>query len=102
MEEYIDFPVDEDIALEVWEQDDLLELTTLVLPKHMRGQGKGTEIMNMVCDYADQVNKPLYLTPSTSYGGTSIGRLKRFYGEFGFEKNKDQRISHTLVRYPQS
>jgi hypothetical protein len=80
MEGFVNFPVDEDINLEVWEDNNKLELTTIVIPKSLRGEGKGTEIMNMVCRYADEVNKPIYLTPDTGYGATSIGRLKRFYG----------------------
>ena len=100
IEGFVPFPVDEDIALEVWEDKDKLELTTIVIPKHLRGEGKGTEIMNMVIKYSNEVNKPIYLTPDTSFGGTSIGRLKRFYSRFGFEKNKDYEVTHSMVRYP--
>ena len=101
-ERYIDFPIDEEITLEVWEEDNRLEISSIVIPKHLRGEGKGTEIMNMVCRYADEVDKPIYLTPDTSFGGTSIGRLKRFYGRFGFTKNKDYEVKHSMVRYPNS
>lgn len=98
---YVSFPVDNDISLEVWEDQDKLELSNIVIPKHLRGRGKGTEIINMVIDYSNEVNKPLYLTPDTSFGGTSIERLKRFYKRFGFVKNKDFSVSHSLVRYPE-
>ena len=100
MEGFVNFPVDDDISLEVWENKDTLELTTIVIPKSLRGQGKGTEIMNMVIDYSNKVNKPIYLTPDTSFGATSIGRLKKFYRGFGFTKNKDYEVSHSMVRYP--
>ena len=46
MEGYVNFPVDEDITLEVWEDKNKLELSTIVIPKHLRGQGKGTEIIH--------------------------------------------------------
>lgn len=100
MEGFVDIPVDEDITLELWEDKDRLELSTIVIPKHLRGQGKGTEIMNKVIEYSEQVNKPIYLTPDTSFGGTSINRLKRFYRRFGFTKNIDYEVSHSMVRYP--
>jgi len=57
--------------------------------------------MNKIINYADVKNKPIYLTPSTSYGATSINRLINFYKRFGFIKNKDKSISkRLLVRYP--
>jgi hypothetical protein len=96
----VTFPVDEDIALEVWEDKNKLELSSIVIPKEYRGQGKGTEIMNMVINYADKVNKPLYLTPDTNFGGTSINRLKRFYRRFDFIKNDNYEVKHSMVRYP--
>jgi ribosomal protein S18 acetylase RimI-like enzyme len=98
---YIDFPVDSDIALEVWEDDTKLTLDTIVIPKSFRNQGMGTKIMEMVCEYADEVNKPLFLTPSTSYGATSVDRLVKFYKKFGFKRNKERDLSmHYLIRYP--
>ena len=100
MEGYVSFPVDKDIILEVWEDDNKLELNNVVIPKELRGQGMGTKIMNMVIDYSNQVNKPIYLTPDVSFGGTSIDRLKRFYKRFGFKKNRDYEVSHSMVRYP--
>jgi hypothetical protein len=71
-EGYVDFPIDDDIRLEVWEDDDKIELNSLVLPPDMRSSGKGTEIMNMVIDYANSKGKSIYLTPDVSFGGTSI------------------------------
>ena len=100
IEGFVNFPIDDEITLEVWEDKNKLELSSIVIPKELRGEGKGTEIMNMVINYADEVNKPIYLTPDTSFGGTSIGRLKRFYGRFGFEKNRNFEVKHSMVRYP--
>lgn len=101
---YVKLPVDENVSLELWEDNDKLTLDTIVIPKHLRGQGLGSKIMNIVCDYADNVNKPLFLTPSTSYGATSVDRLIKFYKNFGFKKNKTDRdlSMHYLVRYPKN
>ena len=100
MEGYVTFPIEEEITLEVWEDNNKLELSSIVIPKEYRGQGKGTEIINMVIDYADKVNKPLYLTPDTNFGGTSVNRLKRFYKRFDFIKNDNYKVKHSMVRYP--
>ena len=104
-EKYIDFPIDDidpDISLEVWEDVDKLVLDTIIIPKDSRKQGIGTRVMRMVCDYADTIQKPIYLTPSTSFGGTSVNRLKEFYKHFGFIINpKGGPFKHVMVRMPQ-
>jgi GNAT superfamily N-acetyltransferase len=100
IEGFVTFPIDDEISLEVWEDKNKLELSSIVIPKEYRGQGKGTEIVNMVINYADKVNKPLYLTPDTNFGGTSINRLKRFYRRFDFIKNDNYEVKHSMVRYP--
>jgi GNAT superfamily N-acetyltransferase len=101
-EKYIDFPVDDpNISLEVWEDDDKLVLDKIVIPKESRKQGIGTDIMNRICDYADNVQRPIYLTPSTSFGGSSVNRLKEFYKRFGFVKNPNSGpFRHVLIRFP--
>lgn len=99
---FVDLPlIDDDIRLELWEDNDKLELITIIIPKELRGEGYGTKIMFDVVNYADLVNKPIFLTPSTSYGATSVNRLIKFYKQFGFTKNKDYSVTHLLVRYPQ-
>jgi predicted GNAT family N-acyltransferase len=101
---YINIPTDDiapDIALEIWEEDEKLVLDTIVIPKELRKQGIGSKIMRMVCEYGDKVNKPIYLTPSTSFGGSSVSRLKEFYKRFGFVKNPESGpFRHVMVRYP--
>ena len=101
-EKYIDFPVeDPNISLELWEDEDKLVLDKIIIPKESRKQGIGTKIMNMVCEYADNVQRPIYLTPSTSFGGSSVSRLKEFYKRFGFVKNPNHGpFRHVLVRFP--
>jgi predicted GNAT family N-acyltransferase len=71
------------------------------LPVELRKQGIGSKIMRMVCEYGDKVNKPIFLTPSTTFGGSSVSRLKEFYKRFGFVKNPESGpFRHVMVRYP--
>lgn len=100
MEGYVNFPVDDDVSLEVWEDDKKIELLSIVLPYELRNKGTGGEIMVMVCNYADGKGKPIYLTPSKDFGATSVDRLKKFYKQFGFIKNNNLEVSHSMVRYP--
>jgi len=99
---YIDLPVeDPNIILEVWEEESKIVLDRIVIPMELRKQGIGSKIMRMVCEYGDKVNKPIYLTPSTSFGGSSVNRLKEFYKRFGFVKNPESGpFRHVMVRYP--
>ena len=99
---YIDLPVeDPNIILEVWEEESKIVLDRIVIPIKLRKQGIGSKIMRMVCEYGDKVNKPIYLTPSTSFGGSSVNRLKEFYKRFGFVKNPEPGpFRHVMVRYP--
>ena len=92
--------ISEDIDIELWENDDYLELTKILIPQNKRNWGMGTEVMNRIIQYSEQTNKPLYLTPDTSFGATSINRLIRFYSKFGFKKNRDYKVRHSMVRYP--
>ena len=99
LEGYVTLPVPDGVRLEFWEDDNKLTLDTIVIPKELRGQGMGSEIMNMVCDYADEVGKPIFLTPSSSYGASSVARLEKFYKKFGFVRNRHKDMSmHYLVR----
>lgn len=91
------FVDDDNISLEVWDNGNYLELSTIVIPEDMRKKGLGTEIINKLKKYADNVKKDIYLTPDTSFGGTSFQRLVRFYKRMGFKRNKDQSKSHFMV-----
>ena len=63
--------------------------------------------MKDLCDYADANNKRILLSPGYKddhHGTTSHGRLVSVYKRFGFVqnkgRNKDFRISHTMIRNP--
>lgn len=76
-------------GVESWltEADDHITLHQVVVPEGQRGQGVGTEFMDELTAYADEAGKPLLLTPSTDFGGSSKGRLTDFYRRFGFSQN---------------
>lgn len=98
--QYVNLPHEDGIRIELFDKGDKLELDAIVVPKHLRGMGYGTKLMKEIIRFSENENKPIFLTPDTSYGGTSINRLKRFYKKFGFIKNSDPSVSHSLVRYP--
>lgn len=87
------------IELEVWDNGDYLELSKIIIPKENRKDGIGSKVMQKVIDYANSVGKDIRLTPSTDFGATSTSRLKRFYRNFGFVKNKDYEFKDSMVRY---
>ena len=79
-----------------------LSLSKIVVPE--KNIGEGTKMMQEIIDYADSTNKKIVLTPSTDFGGSSVGRLKDFYKRFGFVenkgRNKDFEIRDTMYRVP--
>ena len=68
-----------------------------------KNKGYGTIFMHDLCEWCDKNNKILTLTPSTDFG-SSKGRLKSFYKNFGFKENKGKTTNfHTrdsMIRYP--
>lgn len=53
-----------------------------------KGKGNGTRFMEDLTNNADNNGWILALTPDTSFGGSSVARLKKFYKRFGFKDNK--------------
>jgi len=80
------------------------ELSRIELPKEVRGQGIGTDIMDDLISGADAEGATISLTPDTSFGGSSVSRLNNFYKQFGFVdnkgKNKDFSTRNTMYRVP--
>ena len=80
------------------------ELSRIELPKEVRGQGIGTDIMDDLISVADAEGATISLTPDTSFGGSSVSRLNNFYKQFGFVdnkgKNKDFSTRNTMYRVP--
>ena len=98
---YLDFNInDEDVSFEVWNNGDRLELELIYIPKELRKDGLGKQLMNKLVNYADSKNLPIYLTPTSEYG-SNIKRLVEFYKSFGFVKNLDKsKTKHLMVRLP--
>jgi len=81
------------------------ELSRIVIPEGQRESGLGTRVMEDIVRMADQQGARISLTPETSFGGTSVGRLTDFYKRFGFVENKgpnkDFSTRNTMYRDPQ-
>jgi GNAT superfamily N-acetyltransferase len=91
------------IALNIAESPKAIDLSKIVVPKEMRGQGVGSSVMQDLIDYADQTGKQVRLSPTSDFGGSPT-RLKKFYKEFGFVdnrgRNKDFTTRETMIRNP--
>ncbi len=87
------------VELDIYEKTDLIELSKIIVPKSMRGQGIGSKVMKELIEYAKQNKKDIFLTPSNSFGGTKSG-LDKFYKSLGFKpnygKNRDFRSRELL------
>jgi len=91
------------VALDIAESPNAIDLSRIVVPKEIRGQGIGSSVMQDLIDYADQTGKQVRLSPSSDFGGSPT-RLKKFYKEFGFVdnrgRNKDFSTRETMIRNP--
>jgi GNAT superfamily N-acetyltransferase len=74
-------------------------LDKIVVDKKNRGRGIGTNVMNKICDFADEYKLSIALTPSSDFGGSKT-RLIQFYKNFGFKKNKEYKVMETMIRTP--
>jgi len=95
------------VVLDIYEASknpNKLFLSKIEVPKEMRKQGVGSEVMQQLSEFADQQGKTIALSPSTDFGASSVSRLKDFYKRFGFienkGKNKDFTISESMYRLP--
>lgn len=81
----------------------IIEVDKIVVPKEHRGQGRGTQFMRDVIEYADANGKTVALSPDTSFGG-SKNRLESWYRSLGFKPNtgrsKDFSTRATMIRPP--
>ena len=94
-----------DVEIDVYGSPDRgYELSKIEVPKNKQGSGLGTQVMNDLVAAADAEGARISLTPDTSFGGTSVSRLKDFYKRFGFVdnkgKNKDFSTRNTMYRDP--
>lgn len=89
------------IDLDIYEFPTHIELKRIVVPEELRGQGIGTQVLEDLIQYAESVGKPLFTTPSSSFGGNKH-RLTKFYRSFGFKpnsgSNRDFRSRESMVK----
>jgi 2'-5' RNA ligase/predicted GNAT family N-acyltransferase len=99
----MEYANDQGISLFLHEYSGYLTISKIVVPKEQRGNGKGTQIMQAILQYADAHDLTIALTPDTTFGG-SKGRLVSFYTNLGFVRNtgrnKDFRVRETMLRTP--
>lgn len=93
-------------TLYLYERDKCIELNNLILKEEFRGQGIGKKIMKFINNYADQVQKPVLLTPQSPDGYMSDDDLVKFYEKLGYQRNtgeiRDYSMpSHSHKRMPQ-
>ncbi|MFJ9827721.1 GNAT family N-acetyltransferase [Streptomyces sp. NPDC101160] len=79
-----------------------LALSKLIVPSDLRNQGLGTRVMQLLTAEADRQGVTMTGTPSGEFGASSVHRLRRFYGRFGFSVNggrtKDYTTAHSMIR----
>jgi len=92
------------ITLSQSKYDKIITLDGIFVPKEKRKQGIGSAFMEELVRLADAGGYTLFLTPSKDFGGSSVARLRTFYGRFGFKRNlgrnKDFRSMNAMVRVP--
>lgn len=92
-----------EIDFSLLQRGDRATLSKVVVPKELRGSGRGTEFMNELTRLADEDAAKLALSPSSDFGG-SKARLEQFYRRFGFVPNKgrtrDFEIMESMYREP--
>lgn len=81
-----------------------LALSKLIVPPNLRNQGLGTQVMQILTAEADRQGVTMTGTPSSEFGASSVHRLHRFYGRFGFRANggrtRDYTTAHSTIRRP--
>lgn len=96
-------------GVEVWvsggaDADSYVTLHKILIPKEHRGKDMGKQIMTDLVAEADRNGWRLALSPGSEWG-SSVTRLRKFYGGFGFVNNKgrakDYRTQESMLRQPQ-
>ncbi len=95
-----------DIKLRLFQRDNKINLSSIVVPKEQRGKGIGNNVMDIIKQYADNNGYIITLTPDPSLGGSkgSKSKLVKWYKQHGFVenkgRNKDYEISDVMYREP--
>lgn len=75
-------------SLYIYERENCIELSTLIIFEDLRSQGYGRTIMKEIINYANNVQKPILLTPQSPDGFLTDDQLIHFYESLGFLPNK--------------
>lgn len=94
------YPVE--LYMSYYKNEGTMVLDKIVVQKSAQKTGVGSKVMSEIIAFADELQKPIALTPDTSYGGSSIKRLTKFYKRFDFVSNRgrkrDYQTSQTMIR----
>ena len=86
------------LDLDVWESsNDYIELAMIRLPKEMQSQGIGTKVIREIQDYANQVGKPIVISPQPGRGKKKS--LESFYRNLGFVRNRGRNMDYQLSSF---
>jgi len=83
------------IILRITEFDNKIKLDKIEIPKDLRNQGIGTEIITALKSYSESVNKPIVLNPEPEKG--KKGALQRFYERNEFVDNTGRKKDYDLT-----
>jgi GNAT superfamily N-acetyltransferase len=83
------------LDLFVWENNEKIQLDTIVVPPDMRNKGTGTTVIKELQQYARKVGKPIVLSPAPFKGKKK--KLDNFYRKLDFVPNKGRNIDYTLT-----
>ena len=86
-----------EIVLRINEYDNKIKLDKIYIPKELRGQGIGTEIITALKEYSQKVNKPIVLNPEPEKG--KKGALQRFYKRNKFVDNTGRNKDYGLSEF---
>ena len=84
------------IKLYVYEYPNKIELNSIVVPEESRRKGIGSSIIEMIKDYAYEVEKPIVIEPSAERGYKQ--KLDKFYKNLGFVHNTGRNKDFTLSK----
>jgi hypothetical protein len=83
------------IILRITEFDNKIKLDKIEVPKDLRNQGIGTEIISDLKSFSERIGKPIVLNPEPEKG--KKGALKRFYERNEFVDNAGRRKDYDLT-----
>jgi GNAT superfamily N-acetyltransferase len=78
------------VVVHLRQQGATVELQLLAVPRHERGRGVGSRVLERLCRWADSSGVLLTLTPDGAFG-MDVRRLTNWYQGFGFQSSAGSR-----------